>query len=295
MVILVNISAGIREHALDGCLSCYEVELVLLCGSPGWATEAIAIIDHFRGMTMNMIQANCRVQFTAEDVEFILSVLGKKTTTADTLVKLLTDEDTRDLILDDPALFSALLERRDCLRVSTHFYFYVLIRQTFLNSDIQNRSVADYVAEVLSKFARTEQAQCVMPGQAQSLDYFFEMIAALQQADDRNRFLLQMHIGNRSLFMTGVFVDRIRRRAQQRGAPDVRYYEELGRANYRVASDHRLARQFELTSIFSTLADRFQDTRRALNDVAERLFVLGDIDYTLDSHGDVNGGTQESS
>ena len=41
---------------------------------------------------MQMIQPNCRVQFAAEDIEFVLSVLGKKTGTADCLIKLLSDE-----------------------------------------------------------------------------------------------------------------------------------------------------------------------------------------------------------
>jgi len=231
---------------------------------------------------MKMIQANCRVQFTAEDIEFILSVIGATAGTSATLVKLLADEETRDLILDDPSLLHALLERRECVRVSTHFYFYILIRQAFLRSDILDRMVADYVAEMLAEFVHAEQTHRVMPGGTRSLDYFFEMIAALEQADESARFFLQMHIGNQSLFLTGVFADRIRYRAEKRGAPNVCYYENLGRANFRVASDHRLARRFELAPIFATLAERFQETRTALNDAAERLFVLGDPDYSLD-------------
>lgn len=231
---------------------------------------------------MKMIQANCRVQFTAKDIDFILSVVGAKADSSETLIKLLTDEDTRDLILDDPALLQALLERRDCLCVSTHFYFYVLIRQAFLKSDIQDRAVADYVAEMLAQFAQTDRTRCRLPGEAQSLDYCFEMVAALQRVDESMRFRLRMHIGNHSLFLTGVFADRIRYRAEKRGAPNVRYYEDLGRSSFRVASDHRLAQRFELADIFSTLADRFQDTRLALNDAAERLFVLGDPDVPID-------------
>jgi len=231
---------------------------------------------------MKLIQANCRVQFTAEDVEFILGVLGSRADTTETLVRLLSDEATRDLILDDPALLHALLERRDCLRVSTRFYFYVLIRQTFLRSEIRDRRVADYVAEVLSEFAQADRIRCSLPGEVQSLDYMFEMIGALGRANDATRFLLRMHIGNHSLFLTGVFAERIRYRAEKRGCPDVRYYEDLGRSSFRVASDHRLAQQFELTPILSTLADRFEDTRMALNDAAERLFTLGDADRSLD-------------
>src|SRR6185369_13754233 len=129
---------------------------------------------------MKMIQPNCRVQFAAEDIDFILSVLGQKIGTAECLIKLLADEDSRDLILDDEALFQALLERRGCLQVTSRFYFYVLVRHVFRRSDIQDRSVADYVSEVLSEFSSTERSKCVLPGQVHSLDYFFEMMTALE-------------------------------------------------------------------------------------------------------------------
>ena len=232
---------------------------------------------------MKMIQPNCRVQFAAEDIEFIVSVLGPKTGDMDCLVKLLTDEETRDLILDDEALFRALLERRGCLRVSTHFYFYVMVRQVFLRSDLKDRAVADYVAEVLAEFARTERARCVMPGQTNPLDYFFEMLAALQTADERTSFQIRVHIGNHSLFLAGVFPERIRFRAEKKGFPDLKYYEALGRSQYRAASDHRLAQRYELANIFDTLSERFAATRRALNDISDRVFSLGDANYPLEA------------
>jgi hypothetical protein len=223
-----------------------------------------------------MIQPNCRVQFAAEDIEFILSELGPKTGDANCLVKLLTDDESRDQILDDPVLLHALLERRGCLRVSTHFYFYVLVRHVFLRSDIKDRAVADYVAEVLAEFAHSERSRCVVPGQSNPLDYFFEMLAALQTADDRTSFQIRLHIGNHSLFLSGVFPERIRFRAEKKGFPDLKYYEALGRTQYRVASDHRLAQRYELTNILGTLSERFDTTRRALNEISDRLFSLGD-------------------
>jgi hypothetical protein len=232
---------------------------------------------------MKVIQPNCRVQFAAQDIDFILSVLGGKIGTAECLVKLLADEDSRDLILDDEALFHALLERRGCLRVTSRFYFYILVRQVFRRSGIEDRAVADYVAEVLAEFASAERARCVVPGQATPLDYFFEMLAALKTADDRTSFFLRVHIGNYSLFLSGVFPERIRFRAEGRGFPDMKYYEGLGRTQYRVASDHRLARRYELAPILSTLAERFGTTRLALNDIAERLFSLGDGNYGVDT------------
>ena len=232
---------------------------------------------------MKMIQPNCRAQFAAEDIDFILSVLGGKIGTAKCLVELLADEESRDLILDDEALFHALLERRGCLRVTTRFYFYILVRRVFRRSDIQDRAVADYVAEVLSEFAREERGRCILPGQTDSLEYFFEMLAALKTADDRTSFFIRVYMGNYALFLSGVFPDRIRFRAEARGFPDLKYYEGLGRMQYRVASDHRLAQRYELVPILSTLAERFGATRQALNDIADRLFSLGDTDYSLEA------------
>ena len=232
---------------------------------------------------MKMIQPNCRVQFAAQDIDFIVSVLGHKTGDVDCLVKLFTDEESRDLILDDDDLFRALLERRGCLRVSTHFYFYVVVRHVFLRSDLKDRAVADYVAELLAEFARTEQAHGIVPGRSKPLDYFFEMLAALQTADERTSFQIRVHIGNYSLFLSGVFPERIRFRAEQKGFPDLKYYEALGRSQYRAASDHRLARRYELTTILGTLSERFLATRRALNDISERIFSLGDTNCAVDA------------
>jgi hypothetical protein len=227
-------------------------------------------------MTMKLIQPNCRARFEAPDIDFVLSVLGGKIGTGECLVKLLADEETRDLILDDEALLHALLERVGCLRISSRFYFYILVRQVFLRSGIDDRAVADYVAEVLAEFARSERARCLLPGQPNPLDYFFEMLSALRTADDRTSFYLRAHIGNYSLFLSGVFPGRIRFRAEHRGFPALTYYEGIGQAQFRAASDHRLAQRYEVSEIFSVLADRFQTTRVALNDIAERLFSLGD-------------------
>ena len=231
---------------------------------------------------MNVIKPNCRIQFAAQDVEFILTVLGSKVSESDCLTKLLGDDESRDLILDDEVLFHALLENRGCLQVSTHFYFYVLVRQVFKRSGIDDRNVADYVAAMLAEFARAERGRCVLPGATEPLDYFFEMLAALQTADDHTSFQLRAHVGNYSLFLSGVFPDRIRVRAERRGFPDLKYYEALGRTHFRAASDHRLAQRYELADILNTLSERFEASRHALNDISDRLFSLSGVDYSLE-------------
>lgn len=229
-----------------------------------------------------MVQPNCRVQFTAEDIEFILEVLRPKVNSQECLVQLLADEESRDLILDNEDLLRAVLEHRSCLRISTHFYFYILVRQVFRRSGLEERKVADYVAEVLADFSKAEQMQ-LRDGQGRPLDYFFEMLAALQTADDTTRFFIRAHIGNHSLFLSGVFPDRIRHRAEYKGAPDLKYYEELGSSSYRAARDHRLAHKYDVAEIYDVLGERFQTTRRALNDLGERLITIGDVDRAVNA------------
>jgi hypothetical protein len=230
---------------------------------------------------LSVIQPNSRVQFTAEDLEFILSALRNQASDAECLTRLLADEEARDLILDDESLLRAVLENRNCLRVSAHFYFYILVRHAFRRSGLKERPLADYVAAVLAEFSKIERMRCCVQGRP-PLDYFFDMLAALQTVDDTSRFYIRAHIGNYSLFLAGVFPDHIRFRAEMKGAPSLGYYESLGRANYRAASDHRLARKYDLDTIFDTLAERFQETCLALNDVRERLVTLGDPEPRLD-------------
>lgn len=231
---------------------------------------------------MKMVQPNCRAQFAAEDIDFIVSVLGARTGPAECLIKLLADEESRDVILDDEALFRALLERRGCLTVSTRFYFYILVRHTLRRAGIGDRTVADYVSEVLAEFSRTDCSRCQIPGQANPLDYLFEMLTALNTADDRTSFLIRVHIGNHSLFLSGVFPERIRFRAEAKGFPDLRYYEGVGRTQYRMASDHRLAQRYEVSNILNTLSERFETARHALNDISDRLFFMESNPYSLD-------------
>lgn len=231
---------------------------------------------------MKMITPNCRVQFTAEDVNFILEVLARKSGDVPHLDRLLADTSTRDLLLDDESLLRALVDSSACLRTSLHLYFYILVRHALRKVGIEDREVADYVAELLAEYVREERSHFRLTAGAPPLDYFFEMMAALDKADDRGRFLIRSHMGNQSLFMTGVFPDRIRHRAETRGFPDLRYFEAIGMSSFREASHHRLAERYRLAPVFDQLGEHFQKAREALNDLADRVFCAGDGGHSLE-------------
>lgn len=222
---------------------------------------------------MKLVQPICRARFESQDMDFIVSTLRGRQGRSDCLIELLGDEDDRNLLLDDEALLKALLETGGCVRVSTRFYFYVLVRHTLRRAGVEDRTIADYVAEMLSQFACTEGTR-VEAGD-QRLEYFFDMLETIQKADDRTQFTLRTHMANYALFLSGVFPERIEARAQLRGFPGLSYYIGIGSSQFKAAGDHRLARRYQLELILHSLSESFEQTRSALHEVAERLFTLG--------------------
>ena len=104
-----------------------------------------------------------------------------------------------------------------------------------------------------------------------------DMLIALSRATQDEAFLLRAHVGNYSLFISGIFHENTQRRSL-RGAPDIGFYENIGRRNYHLLSSHATARRCELDDVYAELADRFRDVRLALNQLADRLLNLDEGD-----------------
>lgn len=225
---------------------------------------------------MKVIRPNCRAQFTQADFEFLGNVLPASghEDQSQRLFRLFQDPDTLDTLLDNPRLFRALLDLRNCLSISMHFYFYVLVRHVLLREEMKEREVADYVAEVLAEFAILSRMRPPDPEGARPLDYLFEMVVAMERMEENERFAMQSHIGNYSLFLSGLFPHRLLQRVQRRGAPGFRFYEEMGSAHFRMAGHHFLARKLDMVSIYTTLDQAFHVTRLALNHLSEKLVFL---------------------
>jgi hypothetical protein len=223
---------------------------------------------------MKVIRPNCRAQFTSADYSFLATVLPVRKDGAAGLIRLLEDKEDMDRLLDHPRLFRAVLDLPNCLSVSLHFYFYVLVRHALLRAEIRNRDLADYVAEVLAEFSQLQRLSQPRPDGEGTLDYLHEMLAAMERLEQEERFALQCHIGNFALFQSGLFPGRVQRRAERRASPGFRFYEELGSAHFRLAGGHWLARRMDLAPVFATLGEAFHVTRLALNHLSEKLLFL---------------------
>ncbi len=191
------------------------------------------------------------------------------------MVELFTDEEARDRILDDPLLTQAILSQNGHLAISPQFFFYILTRHALKGAGLEDRALCDYLASLLDQFTRT--ARLGGPGGDQAAQkgalYVSDLLLALREASPAQAFLLRTHVGNYSLFLTGMFPENIERR-RRRGAPGCSFYEEMGRSSYRAVADHQTARRWGLSDIFKDLAGQFHEVRLALNDLAERLLNL---------------------
>src|SRR5437588_5573087 len=222
-----------------------------------------------------MIRANCRERFTAADFDFVVRTLARSRTDHVSLADLRSDAETRDAVLDSPRLVDAILSNAGHLCISSHFYFYVLARHVLRNVGVSDRKLCDYVASLLETFSRVNGLQAPHLGDERGRQYVSDMLIALTRATPEQAFLLRAHVGNYSLFITGIFHENTQRRSL-RGAPDLDFYEQIGRTNYQLVASHATARRCDLNDVFEDLAGRFRAVRLALNQLSDQLLNLDD-------------------
>ncbi len=158
---------------------------------------------------MNMIKPNCRIQFTPDDIDFLISVLTTELDSSQHIHELLADPDSIDLLFDDERIVHAILVQPDNLKISPRFYFYVLIRHVLRKVDIDDREIADYLAELLAQYTNVNRSQQIIGTNNLKIEYIVDIMAAMQTLDVSMQFYLQIFIGNYSLFLSGIFSDHI--------------------------------------------------------------------------------------
>ena len=169
---------------------------------------------------------------------------------------MLTDEETRDGILDDDLLSFMLL--LNIAAVCGSALFYILVRHVFRKSGIADRAVADYVAVPNS---RTPNVRVASRRDKPPTGYFFEMMAALQTADDRTTFPSARILAIIPGFCPACF------RKEFGSAGDARFpgLEILRGPGPQLPGRSRSSagRKYDLAGAFDTLSERFRPLLRA--------------------------------
>ena len=215
-----------------------------------------------------------RDRFTPSDFSFLSSVLapgGER----QHLWTLWEDPEALREMLDLKEVLRGLLDSTSALGVSPAFYFYVLVRHSFLDAGIPDPGLADYVAGVMVQRLASDTGDPLRSLPA-GLTHAADFVAILESAHGRMRFHLQLEAGNQFLVLTGLFPGFLARRCERRGAPGVGFYEEFARRAFRDAADNRSAPQDAPRRLFGDLADALPTARLSLNKLAEEFVFLGD-------------------
>ncbi len=151
----------------------------------------------------------------------------------------------------------------------------MLARHVFQQAGIGDRKLCDYVGSLLEVFSRASLLRNAHVSAACATQYISDMLIALQRVTPEQAFLLRAHVGNYSLFVSGIFHENTQRRSL-RGGPDVKFFEQIGRTNFQLVASHATARRCELDDVFESLADQFREVRLALNRLSDQLLNLDD-------------------
>jgi hypothetical protein len=221
-----------------------------------------------------MILPTIRASFSRRDVLHLVQLLGQGDEELRRGAEVRLDEEGADAILDDPRILSALLTSREA-SAPTNLVFYVLVRHALLEVGIDDRSTADYVASMLVAFGHSGRAYRPSDKTPAEYHYLVDMVARLTDADRREAFLLRSHLGNFSLWLSGLFPDYVAARVRRKGAPDIGYYERMGSTGYHLASRSPEAKTLGLDRLFQDVASHFGGVRTALNLVSDRYMWPG--------------------
>ena len=157
-------------------------------------------------------------------------------------------------------------------------FFDRAVRASFRDLALHDEAAAGYLADLLTRFARTEQLfPRGVTGQRLEtvVDLLLETQALWQDASftPEREVSVRRHIGDYTLFMLGVFRERVERMAS------AGYYVMQGTRAYRFVSEHDRASSRPVRPaggpLFGRLADRFEGYARALDYTRRVHFAAG--------------------
>jgi len=204
--------------------------------------------------------------------------------------------DDEILLKISPALFFEILLRKAADDLSRVGYTYEKSRTMSipvfdaedLVSLLNRESLLIYLADMLSSFTRVESYAVsirVRKGVWRKIRFnnldIYSLMSLCDVVNDAYRFHLYKRIGDICLFILGLFPvyaerdyrypvsGQLRPRIAGRRRINPQDYEKEGQRFYRLAAEHRTARDLELSKVFWSLHENFQKAKKPLNFIAE--------------------------
>ena len=217
-------------------------------------------------------------QLVDKDLQFLIENFPKPGRSYEEIAQLIHDlPKTLESMLNSESLFNKIRDRSLLiLEISPFLFFSVLLRRSLMDQRILgDKKVINYIANLLSLFVRTDRLHRIHRNDKQTHHYLTDMIQEAANADTRRQFLIYSHIGNYSLYLTGIFPQWIEYRRRYKNRPvSTQFYIDFGREYYERASSHTMAREYDLGEVFFRLSIMFEVYKEALNHLAKQYLVL---------------------
>jgi hypothetical protein len=247
------------------------------------------------------------LHLTESDLRFLVETVATSRRDYNHIVDLVRDkEDLLELMLEDPKLTERLLREEEALvRISPHLLFSVLLRRLRKELDkeayildvdskgkripifegpavaemLSDKRMRDYLAEMLSSFARTNSGVIYWRERGSWHKRRFcdidmdDMIKLASIADPEMRPGLYKRIADIALFLSGIFPEHAAlfaapRKTKSLAKRTLKDYEQTGKRFYSVAALE--TDQVQWKPVLGTLAEKFTLARLALNSLSER-------------------------
>jgi hypothetical protein len=218
--------------------------------------------------------------------------------------KFITDEKVFRKLMDDeeiflkisPTLFFEILLRKavnDLKGVS-----YTLEKTSTMKIPIfdtrdvvgllTKEPLVDYLAHMLSSFTKIENYKIwfkTKTGILEKIQFndldIFSLMTLCEVVEDEQRLGFYKRIADICLFILGIFPDyaereyrypfsgQVRPQFRGKGRISPEEYEKKGRNFYKLAAEHKSAKELDLSEVFWALHENFQKAKKPLNFIAE--------------------------
>ena len=139
--------------------------------------------------------------------------------------------------------------------------FAKLLEKSFIEQvHLSDWQIISYVAEVLVDFTHVDNLYKIRNSQGRPLEDVGEMLLAshplLEGSSFERERAVRKHIGDYTLFMTGLFPERLQRRSPLRLDCFVDYVK-AGKESYRIVSEFNVLEYQDIAPLFRKLSEHF--------------------------------------
>lgn len=138
-------------------------------------------------------------------------------------------------------------------------FFAGVTEQAFMTElGVADPPLLDYMAELLFRFVHSDQLYGVRGVRGERITQVADMLEEAHARRGPARRALHRHIGDFTLFWTGVFPEIAERIRKTGGKDALLDYREMGKRSYAAASRIPVEREFAPSNLLERLSDEFE-------------------------------------